>query len=186
MKKGLLLLVSLLPLYACSQHAPMATVDHVDIDRFMGDWYVIANIPTFLENNAFNAIESYAKNADGSIATTFSFNDGSFTAERKKYHPTGFIKDPETNALWGMQFIWPFKADYRIVYLDKNYTKTIVGRQSRDYVWVMSRKPELSKNEFDEMIQFIDSIGYDTSKINRVPQQWPATIKKVLDKMDSL
>ena len=186
MKKSLLVLLSILPLYGCSQHAPMATVKHVDIDRFMGDWYVIANIPTFLEKNAFNAIETYEKNDDGSIATTFSFNEGSFTGTRKTYHPTGFIKNRESNALWGMQFIWPIKADYRIVYLDDDYSKTVIGRQSRDYVWVMSRKPELTKEEFDEMVQFIGNLGYDTSKIKRVPQQWPATLKNVTEKMESL
>ena len=42
-------LLSVLGLSACSsQHPPMKTVDYVDLNRFMGDWYVIAAIPTFL------------------------------------------------------------------------------------------------------------------------------------------
>ena len=53
----------------------------------MGDWYVIANIPTFLEKNAYNPIESYEINPDGTIATTFSFNAGSYDGEQKIYHP---------------------------------------------------------------------------------------------------
>jgi apolipoprotein D and lipocalin family protein len=151
----------------------MATVDYVDIDRFMGDWYVVANIPTFLEEEAHNAVESYEKNEDGTIATTFTFLDGGFDGERKEYHPTGFIRDTETNALWGMQFIWPIKADYRIVYLDHDYTKTVIGREARDYVWVMARTPTISDEEYEEIIQLIDSIGYDISKMNRVPHSWP-------------
>jgi len=173
MKKLWLMLVSVLPLYSCSHHAPMATADYVDIDRFMGDWYVIANIPTFLEEGAHNAVESYAKNDDGTIATTFTFLDGGFDGKRKTYHPKGFITNNGTNALWGMQFIWPIKADYRIVYLDQDYTKTVIGREARDYVWVMARKPQLSKEEYEEIVQFIDSIGYDVSKMRRVPQSWP-------------
>jgi apolipoprotein D and lipocalin family protein len=173
MKKPLMLLASVLPLYGCGHHPPMATVDYVDIDRFMGDWYVVANIPTFLEKEAHNAVESYRKNDDGTIATTFTFLDGGFDGERKTYHPKGFIKDTSTNALWGMQFIWPIKADYRIVYLDEEYTSTVIGREARDYVWVMARKPELSTEKYNEIVQFIGSIGYDISKINRVPQSWP-------------
>jgi len=173
MKKSLMLMASVLPLYGCSHNPPMATVDYVDIDRFMGDWYVVANIPTFLEKGAHNAVESYARNEDGSIATTFTFLDGGFDGELKEYNPTGFIEDTETNALWGMQFIWPIKADYRIVYLDEDYTKTVIGRKARDYVWVMARTPELSQEEYEEIVQFVGSIGYDTSKINRVPHQWP-------------
>jgi len=151
----------------------MQTVDYVDIERFMGDWYVVANIPTFLEKDAFNAIESYRLDDDGSIAATFSFNAGSFDGERKSYHPRGFIRDASTNALWGMQFIWPIKADYRIVYLDEDYQHTVVGRQARDYVWVMSRSPTLADEDFDRFGALIDDLGYDVSKLQKVPQQWP-------------
>lgn len=150
----------------------MATVDYVDIDRFMGDWYVVANIPTFLEKGAHNAVETYARNEDGSIATTFTFRDGGFDGELKEYNPTGFIEDTQTNALWGMRFIWPIKADYRIVYLDEDYTKTVIAREARDYVWVMARKPQLTDKEYEKIRQFVASIGYDISKLNRVPQNW--------------
>ena len=43
----------------------MKTVEFVDLERFMGDWYVIANIPTFIEKGATNAIESYKLMDDG-------------------------------------------------------------------------------------------------------------------------
>ncbi|MGB5735066.1 MAG: lipocalin family protein, partial [Thiohalocapsa sp.] len=50
----------------------MDTVAKVDLERFMGDWYVVANIPTFVEKGAHNPVESYALNPDGTIATTFT------------------------------------------------------------------------------------------------------------------
>ena len=76
-------------LSACSNLEPLQPVDHVDLDRFMGDWYVIANIPTAIEKGAHNAIESYQLDSDGSIATTFTFNDGGFSGEQKVYKPRG-------------------------------------------------------------------------------------------------
>jgi apolipoprotein D and lipocalin family protein len=173
MRTKLVALAAILPLYGCSHQPPMATVDYVDIDRFMGDWYVVANIPTFLEKGAHNAVETYSTNDDGTIATTFTFSKDGFDGERKTYNPTGFIKDTNSNALWEMQFVWPIKADYRIVYLDDGYTITVIGRQARDYVWVMAREPSISDDEYQEIVQFIDSIGYDISKMNRVPQRWP-------------
>lgn len=151
---------------------PIETVDHVDIDRFMGDWYVIANIPTFLEKDAYNAVETYERNEDGSIATTFVFRKGGFDGKRKVHTPVGFVKDTETNALWGMQFIWPIKADYRIVYLDEDYTQTVIARQKRDFVWIMAREPQISDEDYQRMVEFVASIGYDTTKIERVPQRW--------------
>jgi apolipoprotein D and lipocalin family protein len=165
---GLLSLVS-----ACVETggAPMKTVDHVDLERFMGDWYVVANIPTFVEKGAHNAVESYALNPDGTIATTFTFNKDAFDGPQKVHHPKGFVLDTTTNALWGMQFIWPIKADFRIIYLDDDYQTTVIGRAKRDYVWVMSRTPAFSDAEFEEMKAFIESVGYDPSELQRVPQQ---------------
>jgi apolipoprotein D and lipocalin family protein len=107
----------------------------------MGDWYVIANIPTFLEKNAYNPIESYEINPDGTIATTFSFNVGSYDGKQKVYHPKGFVTDGSGNAVWGMQFVWPIKADYRVVYLNEDYDQVIIGRNRRDYAWIMARTP---------------------------------------------
>ena len=83
-------------------YSNMETVANVDIERFMGDWYVIGNIPTFIEKGATNAIESYKLGANGRIETTFTFFKDSPNGEKKTYKPTGFIKNKETNAEWRM------------------------------------------------------------------------------------
>ncbi len=157
----------------CAGKGPeMKTVDYVDIERFMGPWYVIANIPTFLEKGAHNAVETYSLNDDGTIATTFTYRKDSFDGKEKEYNPKAWVMDQESNALWGMRFVWPIKADYRIVYLDNDYSQTIVGRQKRDFVWIMARTPTISESDYDQLVSEIESLGYDTSKLVRVPQRW--------------
>ena len=158
-------------LSACSNLEPLQPVDHVDLERFMGDWYVIANIPTAIEKGAHNAIETYQLDPDGSIATTFTFNDGGFAGKRKVYQPRGFVND-ESNAIWGMQFVWPIKADYRIIYLDEAYSVTVIGRNKRDYVWIMAREPSVSEQEFADIVKMLESVGYDPGEIQMVPQKW--------------
>jgi apolipoprotein D and lipocalin family protein len=106
---------------------PLKTVAWVDIPRFMGDWYVIANIPTWIEKGAHNAVESYRLDADGTIATTFTFRADGFDSPLKTYTPRGFIVDTASNAVWGMRFIWPFKAEYLITHLNDSYTQTIMS-----------------------------------------------------------
>lgn len=160
-------------LSACASYPPMKTVNYVDLERFMGDWYVVANIPTFIEKGAHNAVETYRLNDDGTVATTFRFRKGGFDGPVKTYTPKGFIKDTDSNALWGMQFIWPIKGDYRIVYLDEEYQATIIGRKARDYVWVMAREPELSEANFQILKAKVGELGYDASRLQKVPQQWP-------------
>ncbi len=171
--KLLLVTLTAIMLGGCAAKGPeMKTVDHVDIDRFMGPWYVIANIPTFLEKEAHNAVETYTLNDDGTIATNFTFRKGGFDGKLKEYNPKAFIQDKESNALWGMRFVWPIKADYRIVYIDDDYSTTIIGRQSRDFVWIMARTPTISDLHYDELVSMVESLGYDTSKLERVPHRW--------------
>ena len=163
--------VLLLVVGACKTAEPMPVVDAVDLNRFMGDWYVIANIPTFIETDAYNPVETYRLNADGTVATTFAFNKGEFSGERKEYNPKGFVVEDTGNAVWGMQFVWPIKAEYRIVYLDPDYQFTIIGRSKRDYVWLMAREPNIDEIDYDRLLKIIAEEGYDLGKIRRVPQQ---------------
>jgi apolipoprotein D and lipocalin family protein len=111
-------------------------------------------------------------NDDGSIATTFTFRQGSAEGNRKQYNPTGFIVDQQSNALWDMQFFWPFKAEYRVIYLDDDYQTTIIGRSKRDYVWLMSRQPAMDEDSYRSLLRFIQSQGYDIDKVQKVPQVW--------------
>ena len=142
----------------------MQTVSHVDINRFMGDWYVNAGIPTFPERDAYNPLESYRLNADGTIDTRFRFNKGP-KGPVKELNAKGFVRESTGNAIWGMQFIWPFKADYRIVYLDPEYQHTIIGRNKRDYLWIMSRKPIIDEPQLQDLINIAKNLGYDQTKI---------------------
>lgn len=168
----LALVLAAMLLGGCASPQPIRTVEQVDLPRFMGDWYVIANIPTFIEQGAYNAVESYRLAEDGSIDTTFRFRDGGFDGELKKYHPLGFVREDGGNAVWDMQFIWPFRAEYRIIYLSADYAHTIIGRSKRDYVWIMARSPEIAEPAYADMLAFLAEQGYDISLIEKVPQRW--------------
>ena len=171
-------LIALLFIVACSTVRDdsnvqiMQTVPYVDIERFMGDWYVIANIPTFIEKRATNAIESYRLNGKGEIETTFTFYQDNPNGKKKKYTPTGFIYNTETNAEWRMQFVWPFKAPFLIIDLAEDYSYTVIGVPNRKYVWIMARKPYLPDENYKEIIQKLSEAGYDVTKIQKIPQEW--------------
>lgn len=163
------ILASILSACATTQLAPIATVSRVDLPKFMGSWYVIAAIPTAIETESYNAVESYQLDKDGSIATTFTYNKGSLDGKLKTYHPRGFVIENSGNALWGMQFIWPIKAEYRIVYLNEDYTQTIIARNARDYVWIMARTPIINDAEYEKLTKLVAQYGYDLSKLRKVP-----------------
>lgn len=156
-------------LTGCATYPPIRTAAQVDLDRFMGDWRVIAHIPASIEKEAFNAIESYERADDGTIATTFRFNAGALDGPEKVYRPRAFVRDDPSNAVWGMRFIWPFKLEYRIVFVDADYTRTVIGRTKRDYAWIMARSPQIDPAELAELTAILEEEGYDLSKLRIVP-----------------
>jgi len=88
---------------ADSDPGPIKPIDSLDLNRFMGSWYVIATIPTFFEKRAYNAVETYRLQADGHVATSFRFRNDSFDGELKTIHSTGFVTENSGNAVWRVQ-----------------------------------------------------------------------------------
>jgi apolipoprotein D and lipocalin family protein len=158
---------------ACQTHSypPLHLAQSVDIPRFMGDWYVIACIPSFIERHEYNAEESYHREADGRIRTVFTFNSGSFDGPFRRLTPVGFVTEGTGGSIWGMRFIWPIKADYRVMYVDPDYSQTVIGREKRDYAWIMARSPTMSDADFQRLSALLSSQGYDTQRLRRVPQK---------------
>jgi apolipoprotein D and lipocalin family protein len=148
---------------------PLPLAQSVDLDRFMGDWYVIASTPTFIDKNAVDAVESYRREPDGSIATTYTFRDGGFGAPIETYRPRGFVEPGTGNAVWGMQFVWPIRSDYRIAWLAPDYSRVVVAREKRDYAWIMARTPRIPEAQVEELYAFLRANGYDAGKLRRIP-----------------
>jgi apolipoprotein D and lipocalin family protein len=74
---------------------------------------------------------------------------------------------------WGMQFVWPFKMEYLVIFLDEERGVTVIGRTDRDYMWIMARRPEIPEQEYQRLVDFVGQRGYDVTKLRRVPQRWP-------------
>jgi apolipoprotein D and lipocalin family protein len=164
-------------LAACSSNPPLPPIPRaasVDLPRFMGDWYVIAHTPTFIDKDGYNQIENYRLDDDGSIATTFTFRDGGFDGEPKKHTPRGFVVPGTGNAEWGMQFLWPFKGEFLITGLADDYSSVVIARSKRDMVWLLARKPDMSEVDYARHLATITSMGYDPATLRRVPQRWPS------------
>lgn len=157
----------------CSTMKPPATVDQVDLERFMGAWYVHSGLLTGLEKDIYNAVESYELDEKGRIQTTYSFRKGGFDGKQKTYHPVGFVHDEESNAEWRMQFIWPIRLPYYIIHLDEDYQVTAIGTKNRKYLWVMSRDPQPEQGLIDSVYETAIDQGFVLDDIQIVPHQWP-------------
>ena len=162
-----------LGLSACSVMPPedFPRADAVDLERFMGTWYVIAHIPPSATKDSYNSVERYEQIEPGVIRTVFTYREGGFDGELERMEPTGYVIEGTDNTVWAMQFFWPLRLEYTVSYVSPGYDTTIIARSARDWVWVMARTPLIEESTYAALVERVAALGYDTAKLRRVPQQ---------------
>jgi len=138
----------------------------------MGKWYVIANIPTFIEKGAHNAIETYTWNEkENRIDVSFKFNQDSFDGKEKSYPQKAFIYDTKTNAEWRIQPFWPLKFSYLVIDLAQDYSYTVIAVPNRNYVWIMARTPTMPEATYQSILEKLRQMSFDLKLLQKVPQK---------------
>jgi len=163
----------------CAHHEPLSTPDSVDLDRFMGLWYVQGYTPILVDHDAHNAVEHYALKGDGKIATTYQFRKGGSDGKLKTMTPVGEVYNKESRAEWRMQFIWPFKAPYVIHHLSPDYESTIIAHPNRKYAWIMHRNPKMEPNTYQSYLDMLQNSGFDPARIEKVPHNWSGESSRI-------
>ena len=143
---------------------PINTVNELELQRFMGDWYVLADVATPFDKDAYEPTEHYVLKPDGMVDTTYRYQKGGATGDFKSRTMTA-RPNPENPSVWGMRLFWPFEADYRIAHIHPEYETTIVARNKRDFVWLMARTPTIDQSAFDELLAKVKSLGYTISDL---------------------
>ena len=143
-------------------NAPVAVLD---LNRYLGEWYEIARFDHSFERGVEQAKANYTQNADGTIKVV---NSGIKNGKPKT--AVGKGKTTDTPGLLRVSFFDPFYADYRVMLIDKDYAYALVGSGSADYLWLLSRSPELSETAKSELLAEAQRRGYDTDQLIWVRQ----------------
>lgn len=149
---------------------PLETVPYVDLERYMGDWFVIAHIPYSLERGKVATFDRYALRSDGKIDNIFGFRRGSFDAEETTWNGIAWVHDSQSNAEWRVQFIWPIRLTYLIIDLDVDYRWAVVAHPSRNYLWILARERSLPDALYSEILERAVAQGFNRARIVPVPQ----------------
>lgn len=154
----------------------LATVESVDLKRYLGTWYEIARLPFRHEDpGARNVTAQYSLNEDGSIHVVNSNINEEGEAEEAvaEARPVDASNSKLKVSFLPEGLRWvPFtKGDYWILRLDPDYTTSLVGTPDRKYLWLLSRTPVMVEAKRNEWLDFANSLGFDTSKIILTPQE---------------
>ena len=171
-----LMMLGLCTLSACAAtQEPLTLAPRVDLDRYAGRWYVIANIPYFAEKGNVGSYFDVRFQADGRLTDVYTGQSRDFTEPPKSYTISGYVVPGTNNARWRESPFWPVYLSYLILYVDPDYQYALVGYPGRGYGWVLARKPDIDDVTYQGLLKRFAEQGYDTSLFRRVPQT-PAQI----------
>jgi apolipoprotein D and lipocalin family protein len=178
MKHRHLLLACLLPLFLCGCRASgalpgageLTSVEGFALERYLGSWYEISKYPVSFEQGLVGVRAEYSLRDDGDVRVLNSGRRGDFDGELDTAEGHAWIPDPEHPERLKVSFFWPFRADYWVIALDPDYRWAVVGEPKRRYLWVLSRTPALPQATYAGIVARIEQLGYDTARLERMPQ----------------
>ena len=173
--KKLLLLVLLLLNSCMGVPENVEIVDGVKPEQYLGTWYEISRLDHSFERGLDNVTAHYEQNADGSIKV---INRGYNREDKKWDEAIGkayFIEKPNAdNTYLGklkVSFFGPFYGAYNIIALDKvYYNYVMICGPDKDYLWILSRTPELTYPIKQELVSQANALGFATDKLIYVNQ----------------
>jgi apolipoprotein D and lipocalin family protein len=154
----------LLSIIGCStaNYPPLEVVENVDIDRYLGKWYEIARLP-FSQQEGCTCTSAEYELIDSTTLRVINkcIKEGELDDATGK----AFVVEGSNNAKLRVQFFWPFRGDYWVIELDKNYQYAVVGTPSRKYLWILSRSNKLDDQTYNMLIEKAKAKGFDISKL---------------------
>lgn len=167
----LILICFLLSLAACANLPEgVEPITGFDAKRYAGKWYEIARLDNRFEKGLSNVTADYQLRDDGHIDV---INRGFSAANNEWKQAKGLAKfvDKADKGQLKVSFFGPFYGGYNIVALDKdNYDYALVAGNDRSYLWVLSRRPQLSAPIFDQLVAKAKSLNFPVNELIRVEQ----------------
>ena len=163
-------------LAACASHgaqrAPLEAAPSVDLSRFMGTWYVIANVPYFFEKGKVATRDEYRLRPDGRIDNDFVFKK-QFGEDDKRWNGISSVVPGSNGARWKVRFVWPFSTELVVVHVDDDYQGAALATPDRKLAWVFGREPTMDPARYAALVAKLVEQGVDASALQPVPQVAP-------------
>lgn len=148
---------------SCVSSESVPTAKNIDIDKYCGLWYEIARFDTRFQRGKYDSQAVYEKLDDGRIRIVNSAKNSD--GERSSVEGIAYAPNTGDYSKLRVSFFFPFYGDYYILDVPPDYSWSIVGGASKDFLWILSRTPELPEDELSKILSKARSFGYDTSML---------------------
>ncbi|WP_431310370.1 lipocalin family protein [Limnohabitans lacus] len=156
---------------AWAQPAPLATVPSVDVPRYMGTWYEIAKYPNWFQKKCVSSTSAtYSLQADGQVQVLNRCKTakGEWSEALGQARQIGRANSPRLQVRFApswLSFIPLVWGNYWIIDLDPQYQWVVVSEPSREYLWILSRTPELPAATYQSLQGKLAANGFDLQRI---------------------
>ena len=152
------------------QPLPNQPLQHVDLQRYMGQWHEIAHMPHFFQRKCTdNVTATYSMQEDGRVRVHNQCREKSgkiasvVGQARQKGERQGALEVLFAPKI--LSFIPMIWGDYWILEVDEEYQWAVVGGPKQNLLWILSRTPQMNESTFDTLTERARRRGYDTSKL---------------------
>jgi lipocalin len=175
MRKNIIFIIALFFLInACKSQNTMidkTVVKELNIEKYLGKWYEISRFDHSFERGLVGVTATYSIRDDGKIKVVNSGYKNTLNGQKSEVIGKAKIPDLNVPSKLKVSFFWFFYADYFVLELDKNYQWAIIGSSSDNYLWILSRTPQMEESQYNELLNKITNRGYDVKKLIKVEQK---------------
>ena len=167
MKKGNLILLSVVFLFSCGSKEELSTVSEVDLEKYAGTWYEISKLPNKFEKGLECVSATYSLKENGKINVLnqgFKTKNGTW----KDITGTAYVPDPAFPGRLKVTFFWPFSGDYYIIALADDYTYALVGDPSRKYLWILSKNKTMDETVYSNLLAIAKEKGFNIDQLEKM------------------
>ena len=173
------LLISLGSSQAMAQQGDQAvkTIASLDVPRYLGTWYEIAKFPNWFQKKCVSNTKAvYAARPDGNLRVLNSCKTASGeTSEAEGLARQIGAKDsPKLEVRFApewLSFLPLVWGDYWVIDLDSQYQVAAVSDPRREYLWILSRTPQLDPKVYADLLQRLKQQQFDIQKLELTPQK---------------
>ncbi len=143
------------------KHKEVETVPYVELGKYAGVWYEIGRYPQRFEKGATHVTAEYVP-CDGYLKVT---NTCLKKGKKKTAKGKAFVVPDSGNAKLKVEFFWPFKGDYWIIELDKDYQWAVVSNRKLSSLWILYRKPHINNEILLPIVYSLMERGFNLARI---------------------
>ena len=162
--------------YGQGSDVPVKTIPSLDVPRYLGTWYEIAKYPNWFQRKcASNTKAVYSARTDGTVKVLNSCKstEGETSEAEGTARQIGAKDSPKLEVRFApawLSFLPMVWGDYWVIDLDPQYQVAVVSDPRREYLWILSRTPQLDKKVYEDVLQRIQNQQFDVRKLELTPQ----------------